>query len=264
MFDTSSGESLGAWLLRPLDIHDTVGTTLVRHDEVTTLHVENVDIVVVVEIDASEHGVVLGPTDSLDTSGTLLEFELVLLLTSSGIPNEDSGSGANLARYGKLSVGAQIDGGDIVVVTILIIASLLGAVLNLTTTEELLGVGVVVKDDTKSSGHVNDLTILVNETVLARVRASVTVDVVKGVSLVRLFIVDGVVIVRLSDLTNPWLDSHELLTFASIFGSEHIIIDTVLALASLASLFVEFHARTSFVVKFLVVIVVSGRGIRSP
>jgi len=104
MLDTSSGESLGSWLLRPLDIHDTVGTTLIRHDESTLLNVEDMDIVVVVEINTSEHGVVLGPTDSLDTSSTLLELKLVQLLTSGGIPHEDGGSVANLTRYGKLSV----------------------------------------------------------------------------------------------------------------------------------------------------------------
>jgi len=167
-------------------------------------------------------------------------------------------------------VGAEIDGGDVVVVTILIVSSLLGLVLDLTTTEELLGVRVVVKDDTESGGHVDDLTVLVDEAVLARISASVTIDVVKSVSLVRLLLVDGVVIVRLSDLTNPWADSHELLTFTSILHGEEIVfgtfvvIDTVLKLASLTSLLIEFGATRSFVVKFLVVIVVSGGGIRSP
>jgi len=220
VLDTSSGESLGAGLSRPLNIHDTVGTTLVRHDEVALLHVEYMNIMVVVKINASEHGVVLGPTDGLNTSGTLLEFKFVHLFTSDGVPNEDSGSGADLTGDSHLSVGAQINRGDIVVMTIFIVTSLLGLVGNFTTTEEFLGVGVVVKDDTKSSSHVNDLTVLVDEAVLARVSASVTVDVVKSVSLIRLIIVDGVVIVRLSDLTNPRLNSHELFTFASIFDSE--------------------------------------------
>jgi len=222
------------------------------------------DVMVVVEIDGSEHGVVFGPADSLDTSCTLLEFVLGDLLTSGGVPDKDSGSGANLARDGKLSVGANINGGDIVVVTILVIASLLGTVLNLTTTEELLGVGVVVKDDTEGSSHVDGLTVHVDEAVLARVGASVTVDVLKSVSLIRLVVVDGVVIVRLSDLTFPWQNSHELLTFASILCSEHVIIDTVLKLFSFTALLVEFHARGLFVSQILIVIVVSGGGIRSP
>lgn len=167
-------------------------------------------------------------------------------------------------------MGAQIDGSDVVVVTILIVSSLLGLVLNLTTTEELLGVGVVVKNDTEGGGHVDDLTVLVDEAVLARISTSVTVNVVECVSGIRLIIVDGVVTVRLSDLTNPWADCHELLTFTSILNLEEVVlwtfvvIDTVLKLTSFTSLLVEFGTTVSFVVKFLVVIVVSGGGIRSP
>jgi len=149
-------------------------------------------------------------------------------------------------------------------VTILIVTSLLGLVHDLTTTEELLGVGVVIKDDTKSGSHVDDLTIAVNEAVLTRISASVTIDVLEFVSHVRLVIVDRVVTVGLSDLTNPGLNSHELLTLASILGSEHVIIDTVLKLASLASLLIEFGTRTAFLMKFIVVVIVSRGGIRSP
>jgi len=223
-----------------------------------------VDIVVVVKIGASNHGSILANANSLDTSGTFFEFKLLFLLTSTGVPNKESGSGADLARDSPFSHLVHIYSKNIVVVTIFIVTSLLGLVLNLSTTKEFLGVLIMVKDNTKSGSHVDNLTVLVEEDVLARVSASVTINVLKSVSLIRLVVVDGVVIIRLSNLTNPGLNSHELFTFASIFDSEHFIIDTVLALANLAGLFVELGTSTVVVVKFLIVIVVSGRGIRSP
>jgi hypothetical protein len=66
-------------------------------------------------------------------------------------------------------------------VCISVVGNVLGSVSDLATSEELLGVGGLVKDDSKGSGHVDGIAILVEEDVLSAVSASVSVDVLEVV-----------------------------------------------------------------------------------
>jgi hypothetical protein len=112
-----------------------------------------------------------------------------------------------------------------------VIGDILGSVFDLTATEELLGVRSTVEDDTEGSSHVDSLSSTVEVDVLLGVGASVSVDVLKCVGLIRLVCVDRVVVIRLSDLTNPGTDSHELLTLG-LFYLEEVVLATIVILAS--------------------------------
>ena len=87
-------------------------------------------------------------------------------------------------------------------------SSLLRCVFDLATTEEFLGVGTVIEDDTKSSSHVDSVSHNVEVDVLSAVGASVSIDVLEVVLFLRWVVADFIVVGWLSDLTNPWLDSH--------------------------------------------------------
>lgn len=67
---------------------------------------------------------------------------------------------------------------------LLVVGNVLGSVVDLAATEELLGVGVGVQDDSEGSSHVDGMAMVVEVDVLARVSASVTVHVLKGVLLI--------------------------------------------------------------------------------
>jgi hypothetical protein len=60
-----------------------------------------------------------------------------------------------------------------------VIAHVLGLACDLAATEEGLGVAVLVKDHTKSRGHVHSIALLIEVDILSRVLASVTVDILK-------------------------------------------------------------------------------------
>ena len=94
---------------------------------------------------------------------------------------------------------------DVVSVSIGVIGDILGSVVDLTTTEELLLLGraSVIQDNTESSSHVDDLALTVEMAVLTGVSATVAKDVVKSVSLIRLVERDRVVVVGLGNLTDP-------------------------------------------------------------
>ena len=62
-----------------------------------------------------------------------------------------------------------------------IIGNILGGVVDLTTSEELLGVGTGIKDDTKGGSYVDGLASRVKVNVLSRVCASVSIDIFKSI-----------------------------------------------------------------------------------
>jgi len=263
MLVTNGTESSGSWLLGELNIIDLVGITLGLQARSTGANIKDVDLVFVVKIDTSDKLLVIRDSTSIDSSGTLANLEFLDLLTSLSVPKEQRGGGTNLTGKSHLSLGANVNGHDVVSMSIIVVSLLLGLVFDFTTTEEFLGVSVVVKDNTKSSSHIADLAVGVKEDVLSCVSASVSVNVVQSVSDIGLIVVDGVVIVRLSNLTNPRADSHELFSLTGILHSEEIvlltlnIINVVVEDTSLTSLLVKFSTASAFGVHIVVVVVIS-------
>lgn len=72
-----------------------------------------------------------------------------------------------------------------------VVGDVLGSVVDLTATEELLSVGVGVEDNTESSSHIDGLSVGVEVNVLTRVSAPVTVHVLKSILLIGRGGVDG-------------------------------------------------------------------------
>jgi hypothetical protein len=129
----------------------------------------------------------------------------------------------------------------------IVIGNVLGSVVNFTSAEELLHLGLtgLIKNDTKSSSHVDNFAFFVHVNVLARVSTAVAQDVIESIGLIRLFHADGVVVSRFSDLSEPGANRHKLLTSSGIFSGEEI----VFGLFSVTV--VDFHVFTSFLVKNL-------------
>mmetsp|Transcript_22822 Transcript_22822/g.16141 ORF Transcript_22822/g.16141 Transcript_22822/m.16141 type:complete len:251 (+) Transcript_22822:1353-2105(+) len=246
MLVTNGTESSGSWLLGELDIIDLVGITLSLQARSTGANIKDVDLVFVVKIDTSNKLLVFRDSTSVDSSGTLADLEFLNLLTSLSIPKEERRSGTNLTGKSHLSAAANINGHDVVGVSIFVVSLLLGLVLNFTTAEEALGVSVVIEDNTESSGHIADLAVGVEEDVLSSVSASVSVNVVQSVSDIGLIVVNGVVIVGLSNLTNPRADSHELFSLTGILHLEEIVLLALLII----NVIVEDASLTSFLIEF--------------
>ena len=227
MLGTSSGEGSGTRLGGEAHIVDLVGVTLLLGHESASLSVEHVQVMLVVEINGSDEGTALGDGNGGDTSASLGELETVELLTSAGVPGEHDGGGSNLTGDGDLSLGADLDGHDVVGVLVLVVSNLLGGVVDFASTEEFLGVGGNIKNNTNGSSHVSGLLVLVPVHVLARVSASVAVHVLKLVLGVRLGGVHIVVSGRLDDLAEPGTASTELLSRAGFGSSEVVDLGTV-------------------------------------
>lgn len=83
-----------------------------------------------------------------------------------------------------------------------IVGNILSSVVDETTTEELLGVGAVIEDDTEGGGHVDGLAGGVEVDVLSGVSASVTVHIVQVVSDIWLRWIDWGV------YRGRWLEDH--------------------------------------------------------
>ena len=231
MLDTGGGKSGGTRLGIPGDVVDLVGVTLLLEDAVAILIIA-VDLMFVVEISGSDVTLTVDG-DSVDATSALCDLDTEALLASAGVPSEDGWLGANLTRDSHPSLGAESDGHDVIGVMVLIVGDVLGGAIDLTTTEEFLGVGFVVKDDTKGGSHVDGVTVAVPVEVLLGVTAPIAIDVLKSVGGVRLLVVHGVVVAWLSDLADPGADSHELLTF-SLLDLEEVVFPTVVVLAAVA------------------------------
>jgi len=231
VLDTGGGKSGGTRLGIPGDVVDFVGITLLLEDAVA-LTIIAVHLMFVVEIGGGDVTFSVDG-DGVDATGALCDLDTEALLASAGVPSEDGWLGADLTRDSHLSLGAESDGHDVVGVMVLIVGDVLGGVLDLTTTEEFLGVGFVVKDDTEGGSHVDGVTLAIPVAVLLGVAAAVAIDVLKSVGGVRDIVVHWVVVVWLSDLTNPGTDSHELLA-GGLLDFEEIALLTVVVLAAVA------------------------------
>ena len=225
VLDTSSGDSLGAWLGVPADIMDLVGITLGLEAAVAT-GIIDVDLVLVVKIDSSDPAFFVD-SNSCDTTGSLGDLYSLFLLTSAGIPGEDGGLGANLTGGSGVAGRVESDAHNIISVVIGVIGDVLGSAIDLTTTEEFLGVAVSVENDTESGGHVDSLASTVEVDVLLGVSASVTIDVLELVASRRRVVIHRIMLSWLLNLANPGAHSHELLTL-SLFNFEEIVLTTII------------------------------------
>ena len=265
MLDTAGHEAGGARLEIPSDIVNLVLVTLLL-ERLIALCVKHEDMMVVVEVSSRDPAFSVD-SDAVDSTRTLSELHSLFLLASAGIPGEDGRLGADLSRDSCGSLGAYLQAHDIVSVMVLVIGDILGSVSDLTTTEELLGVGLTVEDDTEGGSHVDSLSSAVEVDILLGVGASVAVDVLKLVGDVWFFFVDWVVAFGLSNLTNPGTNSHELLT-RGLFYLEEVVLTTVVILASighdtLACLFVVRDATTITLHVGVIVPSAWGRGVAS-
>ena len=177
MLDTGRRESLGAGLVIPTDVMNLVAITLLLEDA-GTIVVIDVDLMFVVHIDGADPAISVD-SDGSDSTSARSDLDSLLLLTSAGIPGEDGGLEASLTGDGSLTVGADTDAHNIIGVMVLVICDVLGGVFNFTTTEELLGVGLLIKNDTEGSSHVDSLSFRVIVDVLSGISASVTIDVLE-------------------------------------------------------------------------------------
>ena len=246
MLLTSGRESLATGLVVPADVVNHVGITLLL-ENLVALVVEDVDLMFVVEIHSSNPAVVVDGA-SFDTTSALGDLDSLLLLTSARVPGEDGGLGADLSGDGGSACVVYANAHNIIGVMSLVIGDVLGRVVDLTTTEEFLGVGLGVKDDTEGGGHVDSGASVVPVDVLLGVSASVTIDVLEVVLDGWLVWVDGVVLIGLDDLSQPGADGHELLA-SSLLHFEEVILATIVVFTTvtvdgLAGLLVVLHAAT--------------------
>ena len=230
VLDTGSRESLAAWLFVPANVMDLVGVTLLLHDLVARV-VEDVDLMLVVEIDGSNPAITVD-CDSSDTTGALGDLDSLLLLSGACVPGEDGRLGADLTGNSGLALRADTDAHNIIGVMLHVIGNVLGSGLDLTATEEFLGVGCWVKNDTEGSSHVDSLVIAVEVDVLLAVSATVAVDVLEIVLSSGLVVVDWVVLIGFDDLSEPGANGHELLTL-SLLDLEEVIFSGVVVLATI-------------------------------
>ena len=227
VLDTSRAEALGAGLLVPCDVVDLVLVTLVLEDEAARAVIDH-DVVIVVKIDGADHVVSVDIAGN-NTTGALGDLHTVLLLTSAGIPGEDGRRSTDLTGDSSVAASVDRDAHNIISVVISVLRAVLGRVLDLTATEELLGVGGNLKDHTESSSHVDGIALVVEVDVLLGVGAAVAVHILELVSAVRSLVVDLVVVIGLLDLTDPGANSHELLTLGFL-DSEEVVLGTVVVL----------------------------------
>ena len=134
------------------------------------------------------------------------------------------------------------DGLDIITVHFHFSRSISSGIVGLTTSEEFLSVGLVVKDDTNGSGVVGSLVVVVEVGVLATVVSSVPVNVLDSVACVGFVHVDIIVNCGLSNLTNPRLNSHKFLAFNFFFCFEEVttVVGTVDLFSSSDTCLIEF------------------------
>lgn len=96
------------------------------------------------------------------------------------------------------------------------------------TTEEGLGIVLLVQDDTKGGRHVDGVTVGVVEQIVSRVDGSVAVAILQGKLLGRGVGVERRGILRGEHSTLPGLGGHELLTFTLLLNLKGIIVSVVL------------------------------------
>ena len=136
-----------------------VGVTLFFHDKVSRCNFVDKESVIVVEANASNVGAIRGDRDGLDSTHALGELESLFERSINSTPCEHDGCATNLSGNSHLSSVANLDAHDIVGVSDLVGGVVLGGIVDLATTEELLGVGGLIEDNTESSSHVDSLSV---------------------------------------------------------------------------------------------------------
>ena len=119
----------------------------------------------VVQIDSSDPAIGVDG-DGGDATSALSNLYSLLFLAGAGVPREDGGLGADLAGDSGVATRVNTDAHHIIGVVVLVIGDVLGSVVNLAASEEFLGVGRDVEDDTQGSSHVDSLALVVPVNVL--------------------------------------------------------------------------------------------------
>lgn len=209
MLNTSSPKLVLALFFGKAHIKDFVSATLVRKDlfHSAATNVPHDYIVVIVLIGSCTVFTIWWNTDGCNSSGTLDMFSSWDNFTGLSIPGKYTWWFSNLTSYSGTSISSVVyfQAHDIVVVMFGVTGNLFRSVLNLTTTKESLGVGVLVQDYTETSGHVGDVTIWVIKDILSWILASITIGILKSIGGIRFFLVYLWVIIWLNDSTDPRL-----------------------------------------------------------
>lgn len=108
MLGSSSGKFGGARLSRPADILDTVGISILLHDRLS-LEGEDIDVMLVVKINASNLHVVLSESNGCNTSGSLANLDTGIFGGVSSSPNEHGWRRSNLSSDTLLLVRANVN-----------------------------------------------------------------------------------------------------------------------------------------------------------
>jgi len=224
MLAASSGKVLGTFGSVESQVQDLVVGAIFAPLKFTFRAVI-VDFVVVVQISSSNHSTVNRDAASTHSTGAAGKLESLHLLTSAGVPEEHNGLVAILTSKNCSTALRHSKSSDIISVTIIIISNVLGSVVDFTSTEEflLLRRTILIKNDAEGSSHIDNFAVFVHVTVLARVGTAVTQDVIKSIGLFRRRHLDRVVVVRLSDLSNPGFGGHKLFASSSILCCEEIV-----------------------------------------
>ena len=114
---------------------------------------------VVREVHSGHVAVAWGDRAGSNTTRAWLVGELANLLASRWVPDVAGGRGARLSRHNSLSIGANVDGQNVVSVEGLVRVAMLGAHLDLLATVELLVSRLRVHYDTEGCNHVDGLTL---------------------------------------------------------------------------------------------------------
>ena len=91
--------------------------------------------------------------------------------------------------------------------------NLLWWIIDFSSTEELLSVWILIKNNSKACCHVNNLSACVVKYVLTRILATITIDILKLIGFIRWGFVYWRMICGLLYSTNPRLNSHEFFLF---------------------------------------------------
>lgn len=80
-------------------------------------------------------------------------------------------------------------------------------------TEKFLSVRISIEDNTKAGCHVDNLSRSIIINILTRILAAITIDILKFISLIRLWFVYWRMICRFNNSSNPRFNSHKLFLF---------------------------------------------------
>jgi len=121
----------------------------------------------------------------INSSGPLCELEALLFLAGLSIPNERNGRASHLPWDCRCSIRRDCDWGDVICVRFCVVWNIFSLVVNLTTAEKFLCVGILIKNHSKGSGHIHGLSSTIKVDILPWIFTSVAIDIFKGIVDVR-------------------------------------------------------------------------------